>query len=721
MISRRVLIVAVAIVCYASMMHSQSSATLFFDDFETQDFSAWTSTFGTYTPEVIPGGAVVSTQAHSGLYSFAATLPAQGGSAKLLETITPSTEVYLRYYLYIPSTFVMGNYFVISNIGGGCELALRTSGSKLYLQDWNGNLGTHSLLTNTWHAIEIHSMAGSGNGIETVWIDGAQDINLTNLSITGPFTSVYVGPENADGTQTGSLFYDDVTIQSGGSQIGAPAANITVRYPNTAVRSAIPVDVVMFGQAASDSLVASVDSSVVYTKTGSMTAHERFAVSFSSLSAGDHTFQVVLLSSSQAQKATFSGTLHKYVAGTPGVYIDENNIVYHNGIKLFLVMQFIDGETEWASAWLANNAVNTYGWVACYASGYAYTYSQFNTCMNTISAPVVGPDNNWTGSSASQYAANDPNAVANATAYVVNDSTNPNLFMWTWQDEPDIGPAPGQVTPSRMLALAQSTHSNDGNHPVITNMAGYPFSLVNNRQDGWYYPIVPNTSELVTDVYSFDMYPIIYQTSGWTVAQLVSDFDRAGRYTYGLVPWYTDIEGGICDTGLPCQGYGPTPAQTSMEAWLAVIHGIKGISWWGPSGWTTQDAAHWAAMASFVTQVSAFSDAILSTTPLTVTSNMTVSGSRVDVTVREDSSFIYVFAARLSEIAESTYPAITANLSVSNFANNRTVEVPFESRAVPMLNGVITDTFSPSAVHLYCIPKSAAMPLPPCGLVAKAK
>jgi hypothetical protein len=477
----------------------------------------------------------------------------------------------------------------------------------------------------------------------------------------------------------------------------------------------------MFGQTSSDILLASVDSIAVYTKAGSMTAHERFAVPLSSLSIGDHTLQVQLQTSSQTPKATYTGTIHKFVSGTPGVYIDENNIVYRNGQKQFPVMPFIDGATEYANAWVANNAVNSYGWVACYTANYAYTYSQFNACMNTVAAPFVGPDDNWTGSSGTQFAASDPNAVANATTYIVNDSGNPNLFMWTWKDEPDIGPSPGQVAPSRMLALAQATHSNDGNHPVITNLAGYPFSLVNNRQNGWYYPIVPNSSELPTDVYSFDMYPIIYQTSGWTVAQLVADFDRANRYTYGLVPWYTDIEGGICSTGLPCQGYGPTPAQATMEAWLAVIHGIKGITWWGPAGWTTQDAAHWSALASFASQANTFKDAILSATPLTVTSNQTVPHSRVDATVREDNAFVYVFAARLSEVGETSDPAITANLTVSNFANNRTVTVPGENRTVSMVNGVITDIFNPSAVHLYCVPKSATIPAPPCGIVTKAK
>lgn len=721
MLSGRALIMGLAVLCCSMAMHAQSQSTLFWDDFETQDFSAWSGATSS-TPNSINSGAgtVVATRAHSGLNSFKAVLPASGGQAKLLENITPQTNLYVRFYLYVDSGWAQGSMVVLCTIGGGEQVWLRTSGGSLYLQDGNGFQGTHAISTGMWHSIEIHSQAGSGNGVATVWLDGMQDINATTLNMTGPFSVVYLGPDNADGTQAGSLYFDDFVIST--TAIGAPPANITVRYPNTAARSAMPVDVVMFGQVASDTLVASVDSSAIYSKTGSMTAHERFSVTMSSLSAGDHTFQVQLQNSGGAPKATFTTTIHKFVNGTPTVSIDDNNSVYRNGQKVFAVTPFIDGSTEWSSVWLANSSVNVYGWVACYAANYAYTYSQFNNCMNTVSYPFIGPDTNWTGVSgysASQFAANQPNAVSNATVYATNAGGNPNLFMWTWQDEPDLGPTPGNVAPSRMLALAQATHSNDGNHPVITNMTGYN-NMPISRQNGWYYPIVPNTSEMMSDVFAFDTYPIIYQYQGWTVAGLVNNFEQGRRYTYDLVPWFAFIEAGICSTGT-CSGYGPTAAQVNMESWLAVIHGMKGISWWGPAGWTTQDAAHWTALATFVSQVTGFDDAILSTTPLTVTSNQTAAGSRVDATVREDSSFVYVFAARLSEIGESGHPAISTNLTVSNFANNRTVTVAGENRTVNMANGVISDSFSPYAVHLYCVPKSATLPVPPCGTVAKAK
>jgi hypothetical protein len=718
MLSRRGLILLVAVACSSMVMQAQSQSTLFFDDFETQDFSAWSSiTAG--SPLTVTGMSVVRGPVHSGLYAVASTLPQPGGTASIATSIGSQTDVSALVYFYIDPAFTITNPVELAIVDGGTSVWLFKSGGSLYLEDPSHSLtGTHAISLGSWHSFQLHNHTGSGNAVETLWLDGALDFNSTSLTIAGPFVNFYLGMRNGDGTQSGSIYFDDVQVATGG-QLSTPAANITVRYPNTNARTAFPLDVTMWGVAANDILVASVDGTPVYTKTGSMTQHERFTVKVTSLSVTSHTFQVQLQDSGGTPKATFSGSFSVYYSGTPTVYIDGQNNLYWSGQKFFPVTPYVDGTSEYSSVWAGNSSVNAYGWVACWASNYSYTAGQFDACMNTAGVPFIGPDDNWTGRTgdlAADAAANAPDAVAQATAYVTTDRNNPNLFMWTWKDEPA-----GQVPLARMLALSQAVWSNDGNHPVVVNFAGYPYSATQNRQAGWFYPIVPNSSVMMADVYAGDMYPFIYSPNptapppNWYVSQMVDVFDWEQRYTYNLVPMMAFIEVGTCSTG-GCTGHGPTPAQVTMEAWLGVIHGLKGISWWGPAGWTTEDAAHWAAAAKFMSQVSAFSGAILSTTPLTVTSNQTVPHSRVDATVREDSAFVYVFAARLSDIGESSDPPITASLTVSPFSNNRTVEVPGESRSVSMVNGVITDVFNPSAVHLYCVPKSATTPLPPCGL-----
>jgi hypothetical protein len=681
---------------------AQAGDYLFYDDFETRDFSAWSCADQNNLDIFNNGAGSISTnQVHSGLYSFKSTLPASGGQSKLLENITSSTDVYTRFYFYVDNAWTQTSIVVLFAVGGGEQVWLRNNSGTLYLQDGDGRQGTHAISKGAWHSIEVRTKAGSGNGIKTVWLDGTQDINATGETISGPFTVVYFGFDNADGTQIGSIYFDDLIISTGA--IGSPTANITVRYPNTAARSGMPVDVTLFGQAVNDQLVATVDGSEIYHKTGSITGRERFPVMLSSLNVGDHTFQVQLWNSGGTPKATFSGTLHKYVNGTSTVSIDENNVIHKSGAKYFPIAPFIDGSTEWTNVWLANLSVNTYGWVAGWVDNYAYTKENFKTFIDNLAVPVIGPDGNFTGKGTDLYAANDANAVITVTNYVNYIKNDTNLFMWTWMDEPDIGPGTGHVSPERMLALTQATHNNDGNHPVITNYAGYPFSFINNRRNGWYYPIIPNSTELPSDVNAFDMYPCIYQVDGWTITQLVSMFDEADRCTYGLVPWIAIIEAGVCSENHDCAGYGPTAAQVKMESWQAVIHGIKGISWWGPGGWTDQDSAHWAVLAQFVTDIKHFKDVILSTTSRTVTCNRTTQHNRVDVMVKEDNDSVYIFAARLSDIGEDSDPPINTQLSVSGITGYHEVTVYNESRTLPSMDGVFTDTFNPSEVHVYQI------------------
>ncbi len=683
-----------------------SSSILFFDDFETGDFSAWSGTGSATTSDAVylNGEYAISTSTvHSGQYSFRATLPVSGGSVKLLENIPTSTALYARFYFYIDPAYTETNPVVIYE--GTTQLWLACSGGSFYLQDSNGNRGAIAVSKGAWHSVEVHTVAGSGDGIESVILDGAQDIYLAGQTIAGPFTRVYLGFDDADGTQTGSAYFDDFDLSN--APIATPTANITVRYPDAADRSAIPIDVTMWGESPTDILTASIDGTRVYTQNGSMTNHERLSVDVSSLAAGNHSFEVQLENANGTQKAVYNGTITKYTNGLPsGVYIDANNDIYLNGQPYFPVTPFIDGSAAWVNQWLASSSVNAYGWSDCWENNYAYNYTEFNTCMDTVGAPFIGPDGNWTGQTSSTYAANDPNAVTTTISYVNNDRSNPNLFMWTWMDEPDIGPTPGHVLPSRMLALTQATNENDPNHPVVTNLAGY--YPIADRQNGWYFSIVPNSTPMFTDVYASDIYPFIYQTSGWTVADEVTNWDAIAAYTYNLVPRIAFIEAGLCDSSQPCSGYGPTAAQVNMEAWLAVIHGMKGVSWWGPAGWTDETPQDYSVLSQFVTDTEHFSSVILSSTTLSVSTNRTgdSADNRVDVMVREDANNIYVFAARLTDVNESSTP-LSTTITINGANPTGDAVVYNESRSVPVTNGVFTDTFSDSAVHIYVISKSS--------------
>jgi hypothetical protein len=143
-----------------------------------------------------------------------------------------------------------------------------------------------------------------------------------------------------------------------------------------------------------------------------------------------------------------------------------------------------------------------------------------------------------------------------------------------------------------------------------------------------------------------------------------------------------------------------------MEAWLAVIHGVRGISWWGPLAYI--DSAHQKAMAKFMSEISSLKDVVMSSTTRTVTSDQTATHARVDAMARESNGNVYIFSARLSDVGEDSDPAITADLTISGLGST-SANVYGESRTVSVANGVLTDVFAPSSVHIYEIPVPVAL------------
>ena len=74
--------------------------------------------------------------------------------------------------------------------------------------------------------------------------------------------------------------------------------------------------------------------------------------------------------------------------------------------------------------------------------------------------------------------------------------------------------------------------------------------------------------------------------------------------------------------------------------------------------------------------------------------------------MREDSTNIYVFAARLTDWNESGSP-LSTTLTVSGTPSG-TASVYGESRNVTVSSGVLTDTFNDSGVHIYVLPKGSS-------------
>jgi hypothetical protein len=122
--------------------------------------------------------------------------------------------------------------------------------------------------------------------------------------------------------------------------------------------------------------------------------------------------------------------------------------------------------------------------------------------------------------------------------------------------------------------------------------------------------------------------------------------------------------------------------------------------------------AHHAEMARFTRQIGVFKDMVLSpASGRMVSDDRDSPGSRIDTLTREDDKNIYVFAARLSELSEAGSGTTLCTFRVSGLTGTRVAEVYEEGRTVKTADGVFSDLFAPSGVHIYVIPKFPLAPL----------
>ena len=144
---------------------------------------------------------------------------------------------------------------------------------------------------------------------------------------------------------------------------------------------------------------------------------------------------------------------------------------------------------------------------------------------------------------------------------------------------------------------------------------------------------------------------------------------------------------------------------------------MSGIGYFDYFYTTLIDSSVWTALGTAKTTIEALKDVILQPvsskiTPATEYTKWvaaTVSGARVDYTVREYGDNVYVFAARVKQKSgESTAWPDPANedskettIPVSGLASGVTVTVYGESRTLTSGSGTITDNFTDYDYHIY--------------------
>ena len=278
------------------------------------------------------------------------------------------------------------------------------------------------------------------------------------------------------------------------------------------------------------------------------------------------------------------------------------------------------------------------------------------------------------------------------------------------------------MTPMPVLAAWNyATHEIDDQHPVTVNMV-----CDNGQTDGHY--AYKNSMQFtgrhfhLADIIQFDHYPLearwhayLYNKDEGIMALWVKYFDWIQEYSGNMLPNGAFIE--VCDIFADKGTPAPTGSQVLMEAWLAVVHGMKMVNWFPFFSYGT---IQYDAMREFTTGVTTFDKIILGPDlPESewITDNSNVRNNRVDTLTKKDGDDYYLFTVRLTEpeptsnepkglAAYDEDKIITTTFTIPNFTNGTATVLDASGnvvRTIAIGNGQFSDTYDKEEYRIYRI------------------
>jgi len=183
---------------YTVMLLQGKASTIsgFSDGFESGNFNKWTGTSAGSGDSTTVG----TSQPHHGIYSARFTSDGAGSEyAYCYETISSSTELYVRGYFYVSRSGIVDNgdrfYFIVFRAGSNnvAYAGWRKTGGvvkwTLLIKSGTTSVVAYSTASpslNRWYSIELHWKKDSTNGLGELWVDGTRV-----CAITGKNTAYY--------------------------------------------------------------------------------------------------------------------------------------------------------------------------------------------------------------------------------------------------------------------------------------------------------------------------------------------------------------------------------------------------------------------------------------------------------------------------------------------------------------------------------------------------
>ena len=167
---------------------AQFFTTIFEDDFESGDFSAWSGTF----VDAGSSAEVGTDHVHHGSYAAKFSVEAWD-SACCYKSVSGYNTLHIRLYVYWTSLPPSGYKIQFAHIG---QYGASAPTVRLELKNDNGqykfgyyrsvpggydNLGDITISTNEWHCFELKVVKDSSNGEYKAWYDGDEIVSETGL------------------------------------------------------------------------------------------------------------------------------------------------------------------------------------------------------------------------------------------------------------------------------------------------------------------------------------------------------------------------------------------------------------------------------------------------------------------------------------------------------------------------------------------------------------
>jgi hypothetical protein len=446
---------------------------------------------------------------------------------------------------------------------------------------------------------------------------------------------------------------------------------------------------------------------------------EQFLIEQRNLPADSYRLTAELRAPSGQVLSRWTEKFNKPYAGIPRVGINEWNAFCVDGVPFFAVTPYMLNKGSFDTY---TGAVNT----SCVIGYYNETPNHNHQPPQWIDYLNSSQSKGWMaqGPGRGDYRAPYPDRNSRPSRMIdfVNAAKDhPALFLWDWQDEPNLGGRYAQVPPPVLASWTYVTHQHDPHHPVSINLYGYPF-LPHYSASGTSYDYINSAAvfggkrAFYTDALAMDIYPLEYRrhvslfNKDRGIMDLwVQSINNFRDRNLDLVPISAFVE--VCDIRATRNTPGPTHEQVLMEAWLAVVHGAKAMYWFP---FFEYDTIRFEAMREFKTAMDSYAAIILGPPPaLAVTDNSNVRNNRVDALTRVHGGDMYVFAVRLTEpepLADEIHPTEPATISTTFTVPGTpsgVVQVLNASgqqvRTIPLSNGGFTDDFARCDWRVYRI------------------